>query len=67
MSRLDHSLIHDARKFINGANVHNVRTWIFCYEISEPNSSERERYKKLLREFVGTERLELVARTKVAA
>ena len=50
---LDHCLIYQARKFITGANVHDVKTWIFCYETSLPDSPNRTRYEKLLREFVG--------------
>lgn len=49
---LDHSLIYQARKFITGANVHDVKTWILCYETSLPDSPNRTRYEKLLREFV---------------
>ena len=64
-SGLDHSLIYQARKFITGANVHYVKTWIFCYETSEPESEGRRRYEKLLREFVATRNLILAARIKV--
>jgi hypothetical protein len=56
MSGLDHSLIYDARKFINGANVHYVGTWILCYEISTPDSAVSQRYEALLRDFVATKK-----------
>jgi hypothetical protein len=62
MQSLDHSLLHEARKFVTAANVHCVKTWIFCYEISEPNSPSRQRYEKLLREFVNTKRLLIAIR-----
>jgi hypothetical protein len=62
MPSLDHSLLHEARKFITAANVHRMKTWIFCYETSEPNSSQRKRYERLLREFVNTRRLTVAAR-----
>ena len=62
MRCLDHSLLHEVRKFVTAANVHRVKTWIFCYETSEPNSSCRQRYEDLLREFVNTKRLLIGAR-----
>jgi hypothetical protein len=62
MPSLDHALLHETRKFITAANVHRVKTWIFCYETSEPNSSQRERYERLLREFVNTRRLTVATR-----
>ena len=62
MTGLDHSLIYEARKFITGANVHDVKTWIFCYENSPSDSNGHERYEKLLREFVATKRLTVMRR-----
>jgi len=62
MPNLDHTLVDEARKFVTGANVHRVNTWIFCYVSSLPNSSRRERYEKLLREFVNTRRLTIANR-----
>jgi hypothetical protein len=62
MTGFDHSLIYEVQKFITGANVHDVKTWIFCYETSLPNSRHHERYEKLLREFVATKRLHIAAR-----
>jgi hypothetical protein len=62
MPNLDHSLLYEARKFITAANVHRVKTWIFCYETSKPNSSRRKRYEQLLREFVNTKRLTVATR-----
>jgi hypothetical protein len=49
---VDRTLIADARRLITGANVHFVKTWIFCYEMSEPSSPRRRRYEALLRDFV---------------
>jgi hypothetical protein len=66
MSGLDHPLIYEARKFIDGANFHRVNTWIFCYETSEPNSVRRERYEVLLREFVATKRIVAAGRAQAA-
>ena len=60
---LDHALLYQARKFITAANVHYVKTCIFCYEISAPHSQHRQRYERLLREFVGSENTLLAART----
>jgi hypothetical protein len=62
MSNLDHSLIYQARQLITGANVHHVKTWIFCYETSQPNSAHRQRYERLLREFVAAKNLTLGVR-----
>ena len=59
---LDHSLLYQARKFITAANVHCVKTWIFCYETSAPHSEHRQRYEKLLREFVALKTALLGAR-----
>jgi hypothetical protein len=49
---LDLDLVFHARRFIDGANVHYVKTWIYCYEMSLPDSPRRERYETLLRDFV---------------
>jgi len=57
---LDESLIYAAKKFIDGANVHDVETWIFCYEWSKPQSDGRQRYEKILRQFVASKKLQLV-------
>lgn len=59
---LDHSLIFHARKFINAENVHRVNTWIFCYQMSIPESVRQKRYEKLLRDFVTTKNLMLGVR-----
>jgi hypothetical protein len=64
MSGLDYSLIHEAQRYITGDNVHYVNTWIFCYQTSMPDSAQRERYGKLLREFVVTKRLTMAARVE---
>ena len=65
MSDIDHSLIHQARKFITGENVHHIKTWIFCYETSEPGSVRSVRYETLLREFVASNTLLATAKMKV--
>jgi hypothetical protein len=53
---LDHSLIYQAQKYITGANVHDVMTWIACYQLSATNTKRRQRYEKLLRKFVAKQR-----------
>ena len=67
MSGIDHSVIYQARKFVTAANVHLVNTWIFLYEHSTPQSSDREHYEKLLREFVTARRLSFAARVYATA
>lgn len=62
MNSVDHSLIHRARQFITGENVHQVNTWIFCYEMAHDSPCQK-RYEELLREFVTTKNLMLAART----
>jgi hypothetical protein len=52
MRDLDHSLVHQIRKLVDGANVHYVNTWLFCYETSEPGSTKREKYERILRKFI---------------
>jgi len=64
MSDVDHYLIYRAQKFITAANVHEVNTWIFCYQMFEPDSPRRKRYEQLLREFVGTKNLTLGTRVQ---
>jgi hypothetical protein len=49
---IDRELIATARRFINGANVHNVNTWIFCYQASVLDSRRHASYETLLRDFV---------------
>jgi hypothetical protein len=57
MAEIDHSLIHEARKFITAANAHRVKTWIFCYETVAPDLPHRKIYEQLLREFVARKRV----------
>jgi hypothetical protein len=57
MFEVDRALIAQARRYINGANVHYVKSWIFCYEMSLPNSPRRQRYEALLRDFVRSKAL----------
>ena len=49
---LGHALLDQARKCINGANVHRFKTAIFCYETSLPNSKQRAIYEEGLRNLV---------------
>jgi hypothetical protein len=62
MTGIDHCLLDQSRRFITGANVHDVSTWMFCYETSEPHSPGRLRYEQLLREFVASRTLVRAAR-----
>ena len=64
MADVDHLLIYQTRKFINGANVHRIKTWIFCYETLQPSSVRREQYEKLLREFVRSNQLLIATRMR---
>jgi len=57
MAELDHTLIQEARKFLDGANVHDLTTWISLYETSQPNTIRRDRFEQVLRIFVATSRL----------
>ena len=50
---VDRELIATAQRLINGANVHHVNTWIFCYELS-PDPLRRAKYESLLRDFVNS-------------
>ena len=56
MSGIDHSLVEEVRKHITGANVHRVKTWILCYSLSVPRSKSREKYEKLLRQFLASKK-----------
>jgi len=49
---VDRDLIRQARRFITGANVHRINTWIFCYELSTTGSPRQRKYEAMLREFV---------------
>lgn len=62
---VDRELIYQARRFINGANVHYVKSWIFCYEMSLPNSPRRERYEALLRDFVKSKTILQMSRSMI--
>lgn len=48
---VNHHLVEQARRFITGANVHMVGTWILCYEICAKDA-RRQIYEDLLRNFV---------------
>jgi hypothetical protein len=62
---LDLNLIAHARRFVDGSNVHYVNTWIFCYQLSQPESPRRRRYEALLRDFVSSRELLKVTRRRV--
>jgi hypothetical protein len=62
---LDRELVAQARRYIDGANVHYIKTWIFCYEESLPNSASRERYEALLRDFVRSKALLAASRSVI--
>jgi len=57
MSGLDlgHALLYQARKFITAANVHYVKTCIFCYEISAPHFNTDNDTNVFCVKFVGSE------------
>jgi hypothetical protein len=57
MTGLDQELISHARRYITGANVHRVKTWIFCYETSLSGTVRRARCEGLLRDFVSSQRV----------
>ena len=65
LMEVDRDLVMQARQFINGANVHFVNTWIFCYELSLPSSPRRERYEVLLRDFVTSNTLLQMSRCMI--
>ena len=52
---LDRDLIAQAQRFINGRNVHDVTTWILCYERSSVGSPYSQHYENLLRNFIRTQ------------
>jgi hypothetical protein len=54
MAHPDLSLVYRVSQFINGANVHTVRTLLFLYEHAEPESPERGKYELVLRKFVAS-------------
>ena len=66
MQSVDHRLIYQTQTFITAENIHSVNTWLFCYQNSEPNSSHRECYERLLREFVAMKNLNLGIRLQAA-
>jgi hypothetical protein len=54
MPHPDQTLLYRVRQFINGANVHSVRTLIFLYEHSKPESPDSGKYELVLRKFVAS-------------
>jgi hypothetical protein len=52
MDDLDYDLLHRVQQLTDGANVHKVNNWLFCYQ--QLQGLARARYEKLLREFVAS-------------
>jgi hypothetical protein len=52
MSDVDHSLLYEARKLLNGANVHLLGSAILCYETSPENSAQRTIFETGLPQLV---------------
>jgi hypothetical protein len=52
---IDYQLIREAQRLMTGANVHTIRTLIFCYEHSTTNVVHHSKYEELLTEFVRSE------------
>ncbi len=63
MAPLDHTLLHCARQFANGANVHLLNTLLFLYEHSSAESPDRVRYELKLRKLVALFRARLARST----
>jgi len=65
MVHLDYGLIHEARNFITGANVHQVKEMIFVYQQAVDLHNRRwpshaiyqDSYERKLRVFVTRERM----------
>jgi hypothetical protein len=53
---VDRDLITQSRRFITGANVHTINTWLYCYQLS-PDPARRSLYEALLRDFVNSKTL----------
>lgn len=51
MSKVDHSLVYQACKAINGANTHAVNACLIGYE-KATNAKTRARFERRLRQFV---------------
>jgi hypothetical protein len=49
---LDHALLHRARRSVDGANAHFLKTLIFCYETAETRSPQKRRYELALRQYI---------------
>jgi hypothetical protein len=60
MVRIDHNLIHQARRLINGANIHQMNIYLLLYEkaVTLHNDGHpkhvdyHDHYERLLRQFV---------------
>jgi hypothetical protein len=57
MNSIDRSLLLEVCELMTEADAHDVKTWIFCYETSEPDSPNQRRYERLLRDFVARKHL----------
>jgi hypothetical protein len=58
MREADELLLHQARKLITATNADYAKRLIFCYQISRPDSKERDLYENLLRDFVASNKLD---------
>ena len=70
MVELDHTLLGNVRRLTTGANVHRLKTLIFCYEeaihAQVAGHPYRPMFETLLREFV-SEALKIQAARRTAA
>ena len=48
---VDRQLIFDVQRRVNASNVQHVKLWLFCYQLSKPNTAGRRFYERLLRHF----------------
>src|SRR5689334_2171602 len=55
MARVDHTLIYQVCRLIDGANTHAINTCLYWYE-KATNATMRARYEKTLRGFVAASR-----------
>lgn len=54
MTGIDHALVRQVQKLIDGSNVHCIEAWLFVYETAPPESEKRIMYERYLREFVSS-------------
>jgi hypothetical protein len=60
--KVDRTLIYQVEKLLDGSNVHQLGTWLLCYQIAEPGSLCSDKYEQLLRQFVAEKNLALAGR-----